>query len=250
MTEEVFAQGDSPLHRSAPVIRVALAIFYCTVVALVNGFYAILAAVAFSVFMAAAARLGPRQVMRHLAWALGFLVFLWFVLPWSIAGAPLFSAGWLTVTKEGAALCTRITLKSISILLAMMALLATMRVAALGQALGKLGLPPKLVQLLLLAYRYLFVLEQEYHRLYRAARIRNFTPRTNLHTYRTFAYLAAMLLVRAVHRAQRVHQAMICRGFDGRFHSLQVYRPTAWNPVVAVLGGLICLSLITLELTI
>ncbi len=250
MTEEVFARGDSPLHRTAPVVRTALAVVYCTVVALVNGFYAILAALAFSILMTAAARLNPVRVMRHLAWALGFLCFLWFVLPWSIAGTPLFCAGRLTVTREGVALCTRITLKSISILLAMISLLATMRVAALGQALGKLGLPPKLVQLLLLAYRYLFVLEQEYHRLYRAARIRNFIPRTNLHTYRTFAYLAAMLLVRAVHRARRVHQAMICRGFDGRFHSLQVYRPTVWNPVVAAAGSLVCLTLVVLEMTI
>lgn len=250
MTEEVFADGDSPLHRTAPVIRAALAIIYCTVVALLNEFYAILAALAFSTLMAGAAKLGPGRVLRHLSWALGFLLFLWLVLPWSISGSPLFGIGRLTISAEGVALCGRITLKSISILLAMMSLLATMRVASLGQALGKLGLPPRLVQLLLLAYRYLFVLEQEYHRLYRAARIRNFSPRTNIHTYRTFAYLAAMLLVRAVHRAQRVHQAMVCRGFNGSFHSLQVYRPTVWNPVVAVVGGLICLTLAVLEMTI
>ncbi len=250
MTEEVFALGNSPLHRTAPLIRVTLAIVYCTLVALLNQTDAIVAALCFSIVFAITARLAPGRVLLHLAWALGFLVFLWLVLPWSLAGPALFSLGPVTISKPGVELCLRITLKSVSILVAMMALLATMRVAELGKALGKLGLPPKLVQLLLLAYRYLFVLEQEYRRLYRAARIRSFTPRTNLHTYRTFAYLAAMLLVRAVHRAKRVHQAMVCRGFNGSFHSLQIYRPTAWNQVLLVAGSAICLCLVLLEILI
>jgi cobalt/nickel transport system permease protein len=81
-----------------------------------------------------------------------------------------------------------------------------------------------------MSYRYIFVIEQEYQRLIRAAKIRGFRPKTDLHTYRTYAYIVGMLLVRAASRAQRVYQAMLCRGFNGRFFSLYRYRvgPDSW----------------------
>jgi cobalt/nickel transport system permease protein len=95
--------------------------------------------------------------------------------------------------------------------------------ATLGHALNRLHVPDRIVHLFLLTYRYIFVLEGEYRRLRRAARIRGFQPQNNMHTYKTFAYLVGMLLVRAVARADRVHQAMLCRGFAGKFHSLQEF---------------------------
>ena len=41
-----------------------------------------------------------------------------------------------------------------------------------------------------------------------------------MHTYKTIAYLVGMLLVRSCDRAERVHNAMLCRGFRGRLYSL------------------------------
>jgi cobalt/nickel transport system permease protein len=89
-----------------------------------------------------------------------------------------------------------------------------------------LRLPDKLCHLLLFTYRYLYVFELEYQRLVQAMKIRGFQPRTNLHTYRSYAYLAAMLLVRSYDRAESVFQAMLCRGFHGVFYSLQTF---AWQ---------------------
>ena len=48
-------------------------------------------------------------------------------------------------------------------------------------------------------------------------KVRCFTPKTNRHTYRSLAYLAGMLIARSFDRSERIHQAMLCRGFDGRF---------------------------------
>jgi cobalt/nickel transport system permease protein len=97
--------------------------------------------------------------------------------------------------------------------------------------------------MLLITYRYLFVIEQEYQRLVRAMKIRNFHPKTNLHSYRTYAYLVGMLFVRASERARRVHSAMICRGFHGRFISLRSFPPNPLNPVFG-LGIIISLALL------
>ncbi len=122
-------------------------------------------------------------------------------------------------------------------------LVATMTVDTLGHSLNRLRLPDKMVHLLLITYRYLFVIEQEYQRLVRAMKIRNFHPKTNLHSYRTYAYLVGMLFVRASERARRVHSAMICRGFHGRFISLRSFPRNPLNLVFG-LGIIISLALL------
>ncbi|MCK7503788.1 MAG: energy-coupling factor transporter transmembrane protein EcfT [Desulfobacterales bacterium] len=66
--------------------------------------------------------------------------------------------------REGVELAAQITLKSNAIVLAFMALVATMPLATAGHALHRLRVPDKIVHLLLMTYRYIFVLEQEYQR--------------------------------------------------------------------------------------
>jgi cobalt/nickel transport system permease protein len=87
-----------------------------------------------------------------------------------------------------------------------------------------LRLPPTLVHILLLSYRYLFVLADELDRLRRAVRVRGFRPRVDRHTYRTVGHVIGTLVVRGTERADGVAHAMRCRGFDGRFRSLSTFR--------------------------
>jgi cobalt/nickel transport system permease protein len=128
-----------------------------------------------------------------------------------------------------------------------MALVATMTIATLGHAMNNLRLPDKIVFLLLITYRYFFVIEQEYNRLSTAMKIRGFRPKTDLHTYKTFAYLVGMLFVRASDRAVRVHQAMKCRGFNGKFHSLHVFPPHRRNKVFSGVMSFVVFGLAFLE---
>jgi cobalt/nickel transport system permease protein len=83
-----------------------------------------------------------------------------------------------------------------------------------------LRLPPTLVHVLMLSYRYVFVLADELDRLRRAIRVRGFRTRPDRHTYRTAGHVVGTLIVRGAERAEGVAHAMRCRGFDGRFRSL------------------------------
>jgi cobalt/nickel transport system permease protein len=179
---------------------------------------------------------------RLLAPAL-FLLLLWAVLPWTHEGDVLTVMGPLVITRPGVDLCVQISLKTVSLVMAFMALVATMTVDTLGHTLNRLRLPDKMVHLLLITYRYLFVIEQEYQRLIRALKIRNFHPKTNLHSYRTYAYLVGMLFVRASERARRVHCAMICRGFNGKFVSLRSFPPHPANILFSI-GAAVCIILL------
>ena len=95
------------------------------------------------------------------------------------------------------------------------------------QAAQALGAPRLLTQIALMSFRYVFVLGDEFLNIRTAMRVRGFRAGTNRHTYRTFGYVAGSLLLRGDERAQRVAQAMRCRGFDGHFHCLYDFR-TRW----------------------
>jgi cobalt/nickel transport system permease protein len=170
------------------------------------------------------------------------------VIPFTFPGEPLFRLGPFVAARQGVDLAAQITLKSNAIVLAFMALVATMPFATAGHALHRLQVPDKIVHLLLMTYRYIFVLEQEYQRLVRAARIRGFQPGTNLHTYRTYAYLVGMLFVRAVDRAERVRWAMLCRGFKRKFYSLQEFKAGPGGVAFLLLISAALLTIAGLEL--
>jgi cobalt/nickel transport system permease protein len=220
MAEEPFARGPSCIHRISPVHRLLAATGYIMLVAVFDDMLALSAAIGCSAVMIQAAKLSWRLVLRRLIAVNGLILFIWVVLPLTYEGEPLAHLGLLTFYRPGVRLSAAITLKSNAILLCFIALVATIPLAVLGHTLRRLHAPDKLVYILLMTYRYLSVIEQEFTRLHRAAKIRGFQARTNVHTYRTYGYLLAMVFVRAWSRAERVYQAMLCRGFHGRFYHL------------------------------
>jgi len=247
--QEPFAIGGSPLHQTDPRLKIILATAYSFLVAVLQGFPALLTALVLSIALVAIARLDSRALFRRLGLANGLILFLWLLLPFTFPGKPLASIGPFALSLEGVRFCAQITLKSNAIILALIALVATSPIATLGYALHRLHVPAKMVLLLLLTYRYLFVLEQEYERLARAMRMRGFRPQTSLHTYRTYAYLVGMLFVRASARAERVHQAMLCRGFTGRFRTLKTFTLARRDWIWPFAAGCAMSGLIMLEWT-
>ncbi len=97
---------------------------------------------------------------------------------------------------------------------ALVLLAATTPVDELLAALTALGCPRLVVLLLGLTARYLHVLAEEAGRLWRAAAARGFTPRHLLQA-RTIGHLIGSLFLRSHARAERVHAAMLARGFAG-----------------------------------
>jgi cobalt/nickel transport system permease protein len=247
MISEPFATGQSIIHRFDPRVRIFVATGYCFVVAFARQFPVLLVAMAVSVVLAIAAGLDFKAVVKRLILVNGLIVLLWAVVPLTYGGTPLFFIAGFPVSRAGVILSAQITLKSNAILLAFIALVATMSFATLGHALAQLRLPDKIVYLLLMNYRYIFVIEQEYQRLIRAAKIRGFRPQTNLHSYRTYAHVIGMLFVRAALRARRVHQAMLCRGFKGRFYSLQEFTTDRNTWIFLTLMSILATVLIMME---
>src|SRR5205085_10364285 len=86
-------------------------------------------------------------------------------------------------------------------------------------ALRRLGVPRALVATLQFMYRYLFVLTDELDRMAQARRSRTFRRSGRL-DWGLLTGLIGILFVRAFERGDRVHAAMLARGWDGTIRSL------------------------------
>jgi cobalt/nickel transport system permease protein len=100
-------------------------------------------------------------------------------------------------------------------------------------ALEKFRVPEVFIIQLLLLYRYLFVLVDEAMRMVRARALKTFSSRGM--GLATFSTLVGHLLLRATSRAERIHLAMSCRGFDGHVRLMNPTR-TGSAEIIFVLG--------------
>jgi cobalt/nickel transport system permease protein len=245
---EPFAQGSSLLHGLDARAKFVAACVYSLVVAVAGDFLVLVLAVLFSLALLGAARLDAARLLRRLVVVNAFIAFLWLFVPWSVPGTIVAAVGPIEITREGVLLALRLTLRCNAIVWACIALLGTSRIVDLAHGLRALRVPEKLV-VLFFCVRYIQVVHDEYRRLVDAMRLRGFTPRTNLHTYRTYANLVGTLLVRSHDRAARIYEAMLCRGFRGRFRSLGQGRIRARDIAAAVVVVAFTILLVGLEWT-
>ena len=220
MNFEQFSRGTSFLHRADPRVKIISTAALSLVIALCQSFSTALTGLLIAILLVVAARLSPAMILRRLLIVNSFNILLWLLLPLTYGGQAVIDFAGISISRPGLCLAALITIKANAIILLFISLLATSTVARLGHGLQELHLSPRLCMLLLFSYRYIAVIHQEYQRLQRAAKLRCFNPGTNLHTYKTYAHLLGMLLVKSWNRAERVRQAMTLRGFSGRFYSL------------------------------
>ncbi len=244
MIEQSFDIGDSIIHRFDPRSKIIVACIFSVVVALSDRFSAVIPGVVFGSFLIYLARLPFMPVFYRILTVNGLIVLLWLFLPFTFEGKPLFSFGPLVATKEGVLYVSLITLKANAIIMAIVALVATISVFDVGRAMRRLHVPAKLVQLFLFTYRYVHVIYMEYQRIMKAIKIRGFRPQTNMHTYKTYAYLVGVLFIRSYDRAQRVHAAMLCRGFTEKFYDLSEFdfKRSDWILMICMLIAVMSLA--------
>ena len=216
MIDEPFAIGTSLFHKRDARVKIIGAAAISIVLALCSSFLVAGAGCIITGTLLILSKPDIRLVFKRIRGVNIFTLFLWLSLPLTYGGGEMFQYSFLNLSLDGIRMAALISLKTNGIFFCFLALLATATTVHLGHALEKLGMPRKLSFLLLFSYRQLFVIHQEYQRLQRAARLRGFVAANSLHTYRTYSHLFGMTLVKSWNRAERVHQAMILRGFNGK----------------------------------
>ncbi len=121
---------------------------------------------------------------------------------------------------------------------AVLILIASTGFNSVCMAMVKLGMPKIFAVQLLMLYRYIFVFIDEGLRMFQARTLRSFQKRAM--RIKTFSYIIGQMLLRTIDRAQRIHLAMLCRGFDGTIRIKQSMKITTTDITLLIL----CLGLL------
>ncbi|PKF61592.1 cobalt ECF transporter T component CbiQ [Psychromonas sp. psych-6C06] len=199
-------------------VRILCSAFFALVVVSSPHFLPVLLGLFIALFLVKISRLNIKRALRRVVAMDLFMLTLICVLPFTTPGDAMFSVFGLSASWQGLAHALLITFKANAVLLVLFSLVATMSASTLGHALAHLKVPDKLVHLLLFMVRYLDVISDEYKKMRRAMQARAFVMQTNRHTWKSMGYLFGMLLIRSIERAERIANAMKCRGFCGRFY--------------------------------
>ena len=172
-----------------------------------------------------------------------FIAFIWLIVPLTAGGETIAQLGILKISREGLRLTIMATLKANAIFCIFMGLLGPMSPATLGCALKKLHCPDKLTLLFLIMGRVFHILRSQWRELTEASRLRGFSPACNYHTYNTLGSLLGVLLVKSHERSERMREAMLLRGFDGKLRLSCAWRG-GWQNCVFVISALACLAVL------
>lgn len=242
-----FGASDAPrrLDRFDARLRVAAAVAVVAAILAVRSPLLLAGLVPVMLALAFASGVGLREIGGRLAHLEGFLVVLVMVLPLTVPGPEAIALGPLSLSQPGVERAVGVLLRVNLAAMAIQTLLAGLEPVRFGHALAGLGLPAKLVHLLLFSARWVALIRAEAVRLDEALRTRAFRPATSFHTLRTVGHFAGQLLVRAFERAERVDEAMRCRAFAGRFALVAEARAT-WHDAVLAAGTLLGIALVIL----
>jgi|YelNatPaOPRAMG01_1025707.scaffolds.fasta_scaffold16042_5 cobalt/nickel transport system permease protein len=215
---EVFAEGDSFLHRMDPRVKIIVFLSFSLLCATSNTLKITFLYLLYSASLIFCSKIRLKAFLTRLLGANFFIGLIWLFVP-------------MRYFQLEQALM--VTMKSNAIIMATIALLATSSVFSLARASLDLKFPKKLASILFLLYRYLTVNHEEYEKLKRAISARGFSPRLNVHTYKTYGYLIGGLLVRSYERAEETYKCMLSRGFKGDF---PLYDVLTWQKRDLVFG--------------
>lgn len=211
---DTLASGDSPLHRLDPRAKlITTLVFIVTVVSFDR--YALSALIPFFIFPVAQISIGglpAGYLLRKVLLVSPFALLIGIFNPlldrqvlchiWSID----VSGGWLSLLS--------ILIRFVLTVMSALILIAATGFNAVCASLATLGVPQPFVVQLMFLHRYLFVLTAEATQMVRAISLRSVS--SGRIGFRTFVSMTGHLLLRTMDRAQRIHLAMLSRGFDGR----------------------------------
>lgn len=226
---------DTPVHRLDARAKAVVTLAYIAVLMSFDR-YQLSALTPFALFPLAMLSMGQlpvRPLARKIAVAAPFAILVGLFNPWldrepvATVGPWVISGGWLSF----ASILVRFTLTVGAALI----LVATTGMYRLGAGLERLGLPQLFVTQLLFLYRYLFVVADEGGRMVRSVRLRS--AGSEALSLRVYGSLVGHLLLRSMDRADRVHRAMVARGFDGEVRTLDPGR-FRWTETIFVIGWL------------
>jgi len=181
-----------------------------------------------SVLLLLAARIPPRYYARLLLLPFSFLLVgsLAVALENSPSGSHALlsiNLGWvyLGISRNSLNLAFSLMLRSLASVSSLYFLALTTPFSELGWLLRKIKVPPLVIELAALTYRFIFLLAETSGQIYTAQASRlGYSSWKN--AFKSLGTLLASLYIKSFHRSQMFHLAMLSRCYDGEFRALEM----------------------------
>jgi cobalt/nickel transport system permease protein len=243
---ETGVAGDphSPIHRLDPRAKlIGLAGVTLVAVSTPLGAWPVFVACAVALTaVAVLARIPARTVWHRVRVVLPLVLFVAVFVPFVREGDPV-DLGPVTVSEQGLATFATVAAKAILGTCSAVLLGATTSFPDVLHALERLRAPRLLILIAAFMYRYLFVIVDEVSRMRAALAARGYAPRHALQAA-AIGRVATALFLRTYERAERVHLAMLARGWTQTMPRLNVL---AYTRADAVFVGALAVSLLSVR---
>ena len=212
--------GHSPIHRlPAHVKLVALLAFMLIAVATPRDWFPVFAGyLGVLIVVIAISEVPPSYLAKRMVIEVPFVVFAT-LMPFISSGPRTEFLG-LTVSEPGLLAAWGLLAKGTLGVIASLTLAATTEPRDLLAGLEKLRLPNQLVQIMGFMIRYLDVVTDEMRRMRVARESRGFRARS-IRQWPVVARSAGALFIRSYERGERVHLAMMSRGYTGKLPQMR-----------------------------
>jgi cobalt/nickel transport system permease protein len=206
--------GHSVVHRAPAHLKLlALVAFMLVVVATPRQWYA--AFVVYAALLAgviALSRVPPLYLAKRMLIETPFVIFA-LMVPF-VAEGPQVRVWGVSLSEPGLHAAAALLVKGSIGVLAALTLAATTVPQDVLAGLRRLRMPDLIVQIMGFMLRYLDVVTAELGRMTTAMRSRGYDPRSPRH-WPVLARSLGSLFIRSYERGERVHLAMLARGYDG-----------------------------------
>ncbi|MGW0485951.1 cobalt ECF transporter T component CbiQ [Nonomuraea sp. NPDC003214] len=231
----LYLPGGSPVHRLPAQCKLLAVLGFALVVVATprERFWAFAAYALLLAGVAAVARLPVAYVPRRMVVELPFVLFA-FLIPVIGLGERTVVLG-MSLSAPGLWAAWNILAKATLGVVASILLAATTEPRALLLGAQRLRVPGLLVQIAMFMLRYLDVIMDEMRRMRVARESRGFEAR-NLRQAPVIARSAGALFIRSYERGERVHLAMLSRGYSGQMPIIDDISASAvqWGAALAL----------------
>jgi cobalt/nickel transport system permease protein len=230
----LFVHGHGPLHRLSPQCKIVGALSFIVAVVLTPP-TAYPAFAAYALIVIALARLGEVPLLtlaKRLVIELPFVAFA-LLLPFVGHGDKVEVLG-LSVSSDGLLAAWNIIAKATVGAATSVILASTTQISDLLRGLDRLHVPRIITAIAGFMVRYSDVITGEMRRMRIARESRGYDPRW-IWQARALATSAGTLFIRSFERGERVHLAMVSRGFTGSLPELEHHAATPREWVVTLM---------------
>ena len=213
---DIDSKNHTPWHALAPRTRLLCGLLFVFAVGLTpNGHWQTWGVYGIGLLsLILIARLTITELLKRLAVEFAFVGVVLIGTLFREGGQVIWSWGILKITTVGLTILASVSIKAMLSLTMLNLLTLTTSVPALLHGMKELRIPPLLVATLASMYRYIGVLIAEFEAMRRAALSRNLM--NNSRSIRlVVGNTIGALFIRTYERGNRIHQAMLSRGYEG-----------------------------------